>query len=265
MMDANDLYIPTFDASAVGVSLLGLSLYLVIYQARVRHKNHKATTQTGRNFENMQYWGIKHNSFPDAPSVTLAVQTLRNTILVGVFVGGSSLTAAVAACDLLARPSDVSPQLVVRQILIAAFLFLSFLNWAQVIRFANHLGFYVSTLQLHREEKLAALKREKETAMTLAVATEPGDADFRQDAVTASAEVQLTKEEIETANDTAALRDVQAMALKVATHFSFGFRFIFFAIPFWMYSAGPVALVVSSGLTLAFLAVFDFPTNVEAD
>jgi len=49
------------------------------------------------------------------------------------------------------------------------------------------------------------------------------------------------------------------MMQKTALHFSYGLRFIYLAIPFFFYVAGPIALVVATGLTLIFLFLFDLP------
>jgi uncharacterized membrane protein len=75
----------------------------------------------------------------------------------------------------------------------------------------------------------------------------------------------LTPQELAEAKDTLALRELKTMSHKMAEHFSFGFRFIFMAIPFWLYAAGPVALVVATGVLLSFLIVFDFPKYRKDD
>ena len=45
----------------------------------------------------------------------------------------------------------------------------------------------------------------------------------------------------------------------IAWHFNWGFRFIFFSIPFFFYAAGLWALVGSSVLVLLFMVYFDNP------
>jgi len=250
MNNESDLYIPVFDAAAIGSVLLLFSLYLIVYQARVRSTSGATSTQTGRNFQNLILWGEKHSKFPDAPSVTLAVQTMRNTILVGIFVGGSSLTAAISSLDLFARPGGLPPQLVVRQLIVSGLLFLSFLNWAQVIRYSNHISYYVGTLASHEQKTAITAANPTSTGICGDVAGDKGGS------------TTLTVEGLER-RESQALREVKIYSLKMASHFSFGFRFIFFCIPFWFYAAGPVALIVSSGLMISFLVFFDFPNSMD--
>ena len=252
-------YIPVFDAAAVAAVLFSFVAYLAIYQSRARSRTGSLATQTGRNFLNMARWVEKHNRLPDAPSVTLVVQSTRNTILVGIFVGGSSLTAAISATDMLARPGGLTPQLVVRQLIIAGMLFISFLNWAQVIRFANHIGYYCGTLESHIADKKAKLLSEK---MEPGALVNPGmESEIRQVGAGLIEPPKLTAEEVRICQDTAAMEEVKIYAQKMAEHFSLGFRFIFFGIPFWLYAAGPVALVAGGGGTLIFLVMFDFPRS----
>lgn len=270
-----DTFLPAFDCAAIGVSLCSLSVYLVLYQNRVFRKELAHSTQTGRNFANMFLWVQKHGEKPDAPTVTLAVQTLRNTILVAVFIGGSSLTAAVSALDILTRPV-VTPQLLTRQLLIASLLFLSFLNWTQVLRYAHHVGFFVGTLEMHvshaRETQLreATTKAAKEDADADATKVSPPSGDDSSTVLNATrpSETALVVESVSRSGsgsglgsvyDTEAAADLQDMAFKMTNHFSWGFRFMYFTIPYWMYAGGPIALVASSGITLALLVYFDFP------
>lgn len=258
-VDDDAYYVPVFDAAAVAAVLFSFVAYLVIYQARARSRTASLETQTGRNFLNMARWVEKHNRLPDAPSVTLVVQSTRNTILVGVFVGGSSLTAAISATDMLARPGGLTPQLVVRQLIVAGMLFISFLNWAQVIRYANHIGYYCGTLESHIADKRAKLLNEK--VSTNAVVNPGKESEISGGAGL----IELTAEEVRMCQDTAAMEEVKIYAQKMAEHFSLGFRFIFFGIPFWLYAAGPVALVAGGGLTLFFLLMFDFPRSTNKD
>jgi hypothetical protein len=165
---------------------------------------------------------------------------------------------------MLARPGGLSPQLVVRQLIIAGMLFISFLNWAQVIRYANHIGYYCGTLESHIADKRAKLLNEK--LSTNAVVNPGGESEISSGGTKLIIEPpKLTAEEVRMCQDTAAMEEVKIYAQKMAEHFSLGFRFIFFGIPFWLYAAGPVALVAGGGLTLVFLLMFDFPRNSIKD
>ena len=268
-----DTFLPIFDIASIATSLFLLSAYLIAYQVAVYDSRIAASTQTGRNYRNMVLWAEKHNVHPDAPSVTLAVQTLRNTILVGVFIGGSSLTSAVSALDILAMQAPVPPQLLVRQIIVSGLLFLSFLNWTQVIRFANHIGFYVGTLDTHvahanemRTQKELRLRAEQQQEETLSSSGGDGNAaacpeEFATGKPPTTTLMMQTEQQAEhNIYDTEHLSDLKSMANKLTTHFSWGLRFLYITIPFWMYIAGPVALVVACGVTLSLLILFDFPT-----
>lgn len=259
-----DTFIPTFDAAAIGVTLFTFTVYLICYESRVHDAQTSMNTQTGRNFENMSLWVIKHNANPDAASVTLAVQTLRNTILVGVFVGGSSLTYAVGACDILTR-QEVPPQLVCRQLIIGALLFISFLNWTQVIRFANHIGFYVGTLQSHIvrsiEERKSRTAAPAQSALNPNASSSGISIECHESSPAGGYGEVSSSTVLDDDYDTGAKAELKLMAHKLAAHFSWGFRFMYFTIPFWMYSGGPVALVVTAAFSIVFLALFDFPRS----
>jgi hypothetical protein len=84
-------------------------------------------------------WTTRHLSKADAPTVTLAVQTLRNSILVAVFVGGLSFQYALTSLAAL-RSGSASPAAAAGTIIVAALLFLSFLSFANAIRYASHAG-----------------------------------------------------------------------------------------------------------------------------
>ena len=153
----------------------------------------------------------------------------------------------------------------------AGFLFISFLNWTQVIRFANHAGYFVGTLEkcyLANIEKkkmnnAAALGRHMAQSATgdLSPPNTEGTEKYSdlQLNSTHTTIMKLSDVELDQCRDTFARREVQIMVTKMTEHFSWGFRSIYFAIPFWCYSAGPVALVVATALTLMFLFMFDFP------
>ena len=250
-MDHSTPFIPAFDAAALGTSLFLLLLYLVIYESSARREHvdnsaNRVQTQAGRNKRNMLIWAEKHNKLPDAPNVTLAIQSLRNTILVGIFIGGASLQYAVNACEVLR--ADVTPSVICRQLIIAALLFISFLNWTQVIRFANHAGYFIGTLNSHVLEKKEAMQLKADGNTGDTVYIQIGDAD----AAAATPESEF---------DTLALREVAIITKIMTSHFSYGLRFIYFTIPYFFYAAGPVALVVSGGLTLFFLCYFDLPRH----
>jgi len=101
--------------------------------------------QLSTNMKNSIFWLQKHRQKGDAPTVTLAIQTLRNTILIAIFIGGYALQTAITTVNMAASAEDVYAKF--RVIIIASFTFSSFLSWASVIRIASHLGYLIGTLE----------------------------------------------------------------------------------------------------------------------
>ena len=78
-------------------------------------------------------------------------------------------------------------------------------------------------------------------------------------------EAEEEEEEEEDDEDTGEEPSVTNLKLTirlVALHQSWGFRFIFFSIPYMFYAAGPIALAIASIGIIVFLAYFDSPTTV---
>jgi hypothetical protein len=109
-------------------------------------------------------WAMKHLLRAEAAEITLAVQTLRNTIIIAVFLGGGSLTTAVGILGSLnAERALVLTLPELQRLLIASVLFFAFLNFMLVVRAANHIGYFVGTaagrVQGVSEAALAAARR----------------------------------------------------------------------------------------------------------
>jgi hypothetical protein len=102
--------------------------------------------QLSINLNNAVNWLRKHKERGDAASVTLAVQTLRNTILVVVFLGGYSLQMGFTVLSSVATISADQIHLKIRAVIISSCLFLSFLCWVSVVRIASNLGYFIGTL-----------------------------------------------------------------------------------------------------------------------
>jgi uncharacterized membrane protein len=160
----------------------------------------------------------------DAPSVTLAIQTLRNTILVAIFVGGSSFQYAYISLNGLESSSNVWQ--ICRVVILATLLFSSFFCWANVIRSASHLGYYIGTIG----ETLPLQIVEEGRGSSLAVKDDGGfDTDEE------------------------AIRLVKSMLIC----FSLGFRFLFVSIPYVFFNIGPLALIISTFMIMLFLYSID--------
>lgn len=88
----------------------------------------------------------KHLVTKDAASTTLAIQTLRNTILIIIFLGSTSFTTAYQILRETAAEDDLTlslPQ--IRGVIVASLLFFSFLNFALTLRCASHLGYLIGS------------------------------------------------------------------------------------------------------------------------
>jgi hypothetical protein len=79
-----------FDIGAIIASLLLFFVYhVVLYSAQcLPHRvRDQLSVPMHANLENSDLWVMKHRDKSDAQSVTLAIQSLRNCIMVGVFIG----------------------------------------------------------------------------------------------------------------------------------------------------------------------------------
>lgn len=252
-----DLYISVLDIVAIAVVLLGFSVYIYMYTVDSYVNN--GSTPLRRNLENVVYWSLKHfNASNDTPTTTLAVQTLRNSMIAAIFIGGAALTSAGAVIQPMYE--YWTPRLAVRQIILSSLLCISFLNWALVVRYNTHAGFMAGAIHTHVEAKVdeMRLRRESQVEKTTdkdpEAITEAGGLD--------SEELALIDHEImERAREEVGEQFTKVCSLSVL-HQALGFRFIFFSIPFFFYSAGPVALLVS-GAAMGFY-LLKFHDNGEA-
>lgn len=89
----------SFEIGSIAASLATMCLFLIHSHSAIICSPNKTSIQLGKNIKNAFLWLKKHTEKPDAPSVTLAIQTLRNTILVAIFVGGSAFTYSMLALN----------------------------------------------------------------------------------------------------------------------------------------------------------------------
>lgn len=145
-----------FDVVALAICIFALLIYHVVFYAGERiHLN--ADYQLSFKIRNVSHWLHKHKEKSDPQSMTLAIHTLRNTIIVGVFVGGYALT--IAYTSVANYQATENKYLQVRGIMIAILLFGSFLCWANAIRYAAHLGYLIGILDYVDKTDLELLER----------------------------------------------------------------------------------------------------------
>jgi hypothetical protein len=96
------------------------------------------------NLVNSEMWMKKHKEGNDTAAILLAVQTLRNTLMAAIFIGGNAIVIAYNLAN--EYPSLTDPRLRVRSLVIMTLMFSSFLCWANVIRLASVLGYMIGTM-----------------------------------------------------------------------------------------------------------------------
>lgn len=275
------------EVGAIGIALGFLSLYHVILYLGVI-TGQAPNAQLSMNIYYVTSWVSKHKTQGDALNVTLAIHTLRNTMYVAIFLGGSALTYAF---DLTNSYNDiVEDRMKVRTVIISALLFCSFLCWACVIRYASHCGYTIGTLSYdadypaHRAPTQAAKKRKQaapaaSSSSTASAEAAPGTAAAQRDEAEPGPPNALgTTGALKTAEDDdnqlpnnhtshktrvgSRHRSVEEECLfksqLIMVFFSLGFRFMFIALPFAFLSVGAVALVISTGVLLIFLYFYDY-------
>ena len=186
----------------------------------------------------------------------IAVHTLRNTIFVSIFIGGSSFQYGFMFLN--AKKSSITEE--VRSIILAILLFSSFLCWADTIRYANHLGYSIGALDFKLKENEVKRNLEKqrdENNMDEGVIESQSlssieDAHHKE-SLTLSAHVTVTH----SLTEAEIMEGMNELSVSMSSSFSLGFRFLFVAIPFAFYSAGPVALMIVSAVILLFLIEID--------
>lgn len=185
-------------------------------------------------------WMARHNARDDVASATLAVQTLRNTMLVSIFVGTMSFQAALAL---------LVPGATTRNFILATLFFASFLNFALVIRAAAHLGYVLGGVHYLRgsappapppQASACAAAESIEAVAPPALARADGDDVYLQ-------------------------RHANGLARMLSLHFSVGFRCVYCAVPFAFSAAGPTALLAATGAMLTFLYYADHASSDFGD
>lgn len=216
---------PEFEYSAIAVSATVLLVY-----------NCVALTSPRTNLRAMldvdNIWGRKHVVLGAAAEVTLAIQTLRNSVLVSIFIGTVAFNTMTSTLSSLAVNVAGSP-LWLMQLLVAILAAGAFLSFAVCIRCAAHAGYLVggaSFLETTTGHELFAAERS------------PGS-------------VASTPESSATATASHMLRLVHMQSF----HFSLAFRCIYSAFPFLFgAAAGPAALLPCMAAIALFQVYLDY-------
>jgi hypothetical protein len=201
-------------------------------------------------------WARRHLDEAGAAETTLAIQTLRNTVLVATFVGTLVFGQAVLALNTVGLGTP--PQEKARVVLQAALQVAAFLSFASVIRTAQHIGYLLGGV--HELQKSVGAARKAAAAPADAAAA--GAAAPPPCAATAAAATAAAAAEGQTnADDEESAAEVEDGVLNLvrtqAWAFSLGFRFLYCSLPFAFGVAGAAILIVAAVLILGFLVYID--------
>jgi uncharacterized membrane protein len=185
-------------------------------------------------------WLTKHRGKPDPASVTLAVQTLRNTNFVAIFVGGYSLQSAVQTLNSFEKSASIPSK--VRAIVLGITLICSFLAFASCIRSSSHLAYFVGALEYH--DKAAEEERAANMEGNVANGEISSEAHEKN-----AARIEDESEDV--------WEEIKSMMRLLLISFNLGFRFLFISIPYSFYAVGPIALIISTSVVLLFLMSLD--------
>ncbi len=243
------LNLPVADTVSIITVVIVYTVYYMYFAFRALDpSNDHLKTQLSRNLDTMSLWSQKHSELGDSSSVVLAIQTLRNSIVVAIFVGGAALQSAISHLDVEynSRSNSVSDnendtilynQLLVRNLIISVLLIISFLNWALVIRYNNHAGYVIGSMEISlrrtvNEDNTASRTKASDLEACNSSVTlhgiVPSD-DVSDDAQNTAVPESSLLEEPEV------VTGLKRTLRLITWHFNWGFRFIFFSIPFFFY------------------------------
>jgi hypothetical protein len=236
------------EPTALGACIGVLVLYNALALACHRASGLSLMVLSGR------LWSRKHISGRSATDVTLAIQTLRNTVLVAIFVGTLSFTVASAALATASAPTTDSSPGRARALLQATLLTGSFLNFALVIRCAAHAGYLIGAITQPLPgppSPGSATAMAPPTEVAAATATTALPALSLRAAEEGGGGADDPSSHLDHHDEIITLLQMQAV------HFSLGFRFFYCSIPFGFAVVGPQVLVAATCVILAFLLYID--------
>ncbi|RYG94789.1 DUF599 family protein, partial [archaeon] len=160
-------------------------------------------------------------------------------------------------------------------IIISTLLFSSFLCWASVIRYANHIGFLIGTLSYEvatTNQNSGATEMREYAASMQSNFVQLGGEEIGED-TNAKQQKRLKRFSMIDENCKKNLRRL-IIAFRQGKTFTFacldsiiiicchiyslGFRFMFIALPFSFLTVGPIALMSATLAVLLFLILYDY-------
>lgn len=149
------MFISNFDIGAVSVSIIIMFVYNAFFLTTL-FLYPTSNAHIAINMRNSKNWIRKHFHLVDTASTTLALHTLRNTILVAIFVGSQAFMFGFNVLGNSRNP--------VRSAVLSACLFSSFLSWSCVIRSASHLGYLIGSAG-YLQQKLETVLADSDTVV----------------------------------------------------------------------------------------------------
>eukprot|EP01032_Pedospumella_encystans_P022057 gene22057-25006_t len=259
----------TFDLGAVCCTLFVFAVYhLYLYILKPQCFN--GTVPFTIHMVNSEMWIKKHKEMYDPATTVLAIQTIRNTLMVGVFIGGNAINIAYSFAN--DYKDLVGQRWKVRSMVLMALLFSSFICWANVVRLGSTLGYMIGTMQYSEKMRTEAIAHERRLSPISDVNSDAGSVTSASD--NNNIEMTTTKKrknrkmktptferiangDVSSDEIPDIFREGSNMVLSMTIFFSLGFRLMFISIPFAFYAAGPLALIISAGCLMAFLPFYD--------
>lgn len=259
----------TYDTLAVTAALmLFLAYHLDIYYVKPKFLGRQPPF--AGNIVNVKLWLLNHKEKSNESQEKgnlLAVQTVRNTMKAGVFIGGKALYITYLVSN---GYSDMySQRSKVRSLTISVLMFCSFLCWANVIRLGSSVGYYLGVLKYSEQLRSKVAMHETQCDNTITIVAEQ---EFHLIPSAGSSKPLLMEEkqsvrrngvseniatDFSSPDIPDALRECITMLRMMMVFSSVGFRLMFISIPFAFYSAGPTALLVTSVGMFLFLYFID--------
>ena len=219
---------------------------------------------------NVKMWLLNHidkSNEAQEKGNLVAIQTVRNTMKAGVFVGGKALYITYLVSN---GYSDMGSQrLKVRSLIISVFMFCSFLCWANVIRLGSSAGYYLGVLKFTDKVRSQVAKIEKQRediAQTRTILENTLHNEYFS-GVPIATQVEVippgdsTLGNLDTKITTANIPNPQSecitMLQMMIVYAGLGFRFMFVSIPFAFFSVGPTALLITAVAMVIFIRFTD--------
>ncbi len=260
----------TYDA----VALTSALMLFVVYHADffyVKPRLLGGQAPFAANLANIKIWLLNHqekSNDSQEKSNLLAIQTVRNTMKAGVFIGGKALYITYLVSN---GYSDMrSQRLKVRSLIISVLMFCSFLCWANVIRLGSSVGYYLGVLKYADQLRSQIVKRENDDASNVlnTVKSEPSNSGSPCDNISVSTRAgdvtplkgtgqSETTTNLDSSEIPNPLHECITMLRMMILYAGVGFRLMFVAIPFALYSAGPTPLLITSVCVFVYIRHLD--------